>query len=63
MSVEDILYRAMDEGIYKEVMAASKSLEGNGKSYYTVADKFEEAYQLVIKKKKENEKRKSDNGK
>jgi len=49
--VEDILYQAYDEGIWTEVMAASKSLDNNGKSYYTVADKFEEAYWMVKKQK------------
>jgi len=49
--VEDILYQAYEEGIWKEVMQVSKSLDNNGKSYYTVADKFEEAYRIVKTKK------------
>ena len=54
--VEDILYQAYEEGIWKEVMQVSKSLDTNGKSYYTVADKFEEAYRIVkIKKEKSYE--------
>ncbi len=37
-------------------MQVSKSLDTNGKSYYTVADKFEEAYRIVkIKKEKSYE--------
>jgi hypothetical protein len=43
--VEDILYQAHDEGIYNEVMAVSRSLDN--KHYWTVADKFEEAYKIV----------------
>jgi len=53
--VEDILYQAHYEGIWKEVMAVSKSLESNGKSYYTVGDKFEEAYNIVKTKNKNYE--------
>tara|TARA_R100000734_G_C3312504_1_gene103548 strand:- start:1075 stop:1284 length:210 start_codon:yes stop_codon:yes gene_type:complete len=47
--VEDILYQAHDEGIYKEVMAVSRSLDG--KHYWSVADKFEEAYRIVKTKR------------
>ena len=47
--VEDILYQAYDEGIYNEVMAVSKSLDD--KSYWTIADKFEEAYNIVKTKR------------
>tara|TARA_R100001082_G_C4325072_1_gene142918 strand:- start:669 stop:884 length:216 start_codon:yes stop_codon:yes gene_type:complete len=52
--VEDILYQAHEEGIWKEVMQVSKSLDNNGKSYYTVADKFEEAYWIVKNKKEKS---------
>ena len=49
--VEDILYQAHREGIWKEVMAVSKSLDGN--TFYTYGDKIEEAYNIVkIKKEK-----------
>ena len=47
--VEDILYQAHDEGIYNEVMAVSRSLDQ--KHYWTVADKFEEAYRIVKTKR------------
>ena len=47
--VEDILYQAHDEGIYNEVMAVSKSLDD--KSYWTIADKFEESYNIVKTKR------------
>jgi hypothetical protein len=49
--VEDILYQAYNEGIWKDVMEVSKSLDNNGKAYYSVADKFEEAYNIVKTKK------------
>ena len=49
--VEDILYQAYNEGIWKEVMQVSKSLDNNGRTYYSVADKFEEAYNIVKTKK------------
>tara|TARA_R100000773_G_C4158071_1_gene77161 strand:- start:415 stop:624 length:210 start_codon:yes stop_codon:yes gene_type:complete len=47
--IEDILYQAHDEGIYNEVMNVSKSLDN--KHYWNVADKFEEAYNIVKTKK------------
>tara|TARA_Y100000592_G_C5323034_1_gene245713 strand:- start:253 stop:462 length:210 start_codon:yes stop_codon:yes gene_type:complete len=47
--VEDILYQAHDEGIYDEVMAASRSLDN--KNYWTVGDKYEEAYRIVKQQK------------
>ena len=43
--VEDILYQAHREGIWKEVMAVSKSLDGN--TFYTYGDKIEKAYNIV----------------
>jgi len=49
--VEDILYQAHNEGLWKEVLKVSKSLDGNGKSYYSVGDKMEEAYNIVKNKK------------
>jgi hypothetical protein len=52
--VEDILYQAHSEGIWKEVMETSKSLDTNGKSYYSIGDKFEEAYNIVKTKKKKS---------
>ncbi len=45
--VEDILMQAYEEGIYEAVMEASKSLDNNGKHYYEVKDKFDEAYNIV----------------
>ena len=45
--VEDILYQAWSEGLWKEVMEVSKSLDNNGKFYQSVGDKFEEAYYIV----------------
>ena len=44
--VEDILYQA-----HNEVLEVSKSLDGNGKSYYCIGDKMEEAYNIVKNKK------------
>ena len=49
--VEDILYKAYNEGIRDEVLKVSSSLKG---SYYTYGDKVEEAYKIV----KENEEKK-----
>tara|TARA_R110000796_G_scaffold40092_1_gene99461 strand:+ start:85 stop:300 length:216 start_codon:yes stop_codon:yes gene_type:complete len=49
--VEDILYQAHNEGLWKEVLEVSKSLDGNGKSYYCIGDKMEEAYNIVKNKK------------
>ena len=46
--VEDLLYQAHKEGIYDDVIKASKKLKG---SYWMYADKIEEAYNIVIKKK------------
>ena len=60
--VEDILMQAYDEGLYDAVMEASKSLDSNGKHYYEVKDKFEEAYNIVkeeIRNGKRNKKGKS----
>tara|TARA_R110000796_G_C14460618_1_gene424463 strand:- start:648 stop:845 length:198 start_codon:yes stop_codon:yes gene_type:complete len=49
--VEDLLYKAHAEGLYNAVMEVSKTLKG---SYYTYADKLEEAYNIVIKEKNKN---------
>jgi len=49
--VEDILYQAYEEGIWRDVIETSKSLDNNGKSYYSIGDKFEEAYNIVKNKK------------
>ena len=51
--VEDILYQAYAEGIWKEVLQVSKSLDNKGKHFYSYGDKMEEAYRIVIKKQKE----------
>ena len=51
--VEDILYQAYAEGIWKEVLQVSKSLDNKGTHFYSYGDKMEEAYRIVIKKQKE----------
>ena len=54
--VEDILYQAYEEGIWKEVMEASNSLDN--KTYYSMGDKYEEAYRIVKEKiDKQNKKK------
>ena len=52
--VEDILHQAWSEGLWKEVMEVSKSLDNNGKFYQSVGDKFEEAYYIVKTKKEKS---------
>ena len=47
--VEDILYQAYAEGIWKEVLQVSKSLENKGTHFYSYGDKMDEAYRIVIK--------------
>ena len=47
--IEDILYKAHNEGIRDKVLKVSGDLKG---SYYTLGDKLEAAYRIV----KENEK-------
>jgi len=49
--VEDILYQAHNEGIWKEVLDESKYLENNGKRFYSYGDKIEAAYNIVKTKK------------
>lgn len=49
--VEDILYQAHTEGIWKEVLDESKHLEKNGKHFYSYGDKIEAAYNIVKTKK------------
>ncbi len=49
--VEDILYQAHKEGIWEEVLQVSKSLDGEGKHFYSYGDKIEEAYKIVKTKK------------
>jgi len=50
--IEDILHQAHDEGIWKEVIETSRSLDK--KSYYTLGDKYEEAYNIVKSKKEKS---------
>ena len=47
--VEDILFQAHSEGIWKEVLDESKHLGDNGKYFYR--DKIEAAYNIVKTKK------------
>jgi len=48
--IEDILYKAHDEGIWSEVITVSKSLDGV-KHFHTYGDKIEEAYNIVKTKR------------
>jgi|TARA_R110001592_G_scaffold159830_2_gene391522 hypothetical protein len=50
--VEDILYQAHKEGIWKEVLNVSKSLDVEGKHWHTYGDKIEQAYNMVKNKKR-----------
>ncbi len=51
-SVEDILYKAYDEGIYDEVMRVSRSLQVQDKyKWMEVKDRFDIAYHMVKDKK------------
>ena len=50
--VEDILYQARNEGIWKEVLDASKSLENSNRHFYDYGDRLEAAYNIVKNKKK-----------
>ena len=51
-NVEDILYRAMDEGVYDEVMRVSRSLLTQEKyKWMEVGDRMDAAYQIVTDNK------------
>ena len=52
--VEDILYQAHSEGIWKEVLDTSKSLENSNRHFYDYGDKLEAAYNIVKNKNYEN---------
>ena len=56
--VEDILYKAYNEGIRDKVLKVSSSLKG---SYYTYGDKVEEAYKIVKENEEKNYGRKRRN--
>jgi len=60
--VEDILYKAYSEGIRKEVFIESNKLDKIGGRYVhmEIGDKFEEAYNNVIKERNKNGKSKRD---
>jgi len=53
--VEDFLYQAHNEGIWKEVLDESKRLEDSGKRFYSYGDKIEAAYNIVKTKKESYE--------
>jgi len=56
--VEDILYKAYNEGIRDKVLKVSSSLKG---SYYSYGDKVEEAYKIVKENEEKNYGRKRRN--
>jgi len=53
--VEDILFQAHNEGIWREVLDESQQLENKGKRFYSYGDKIEAAYNIVKTKKESYE--------